>query len=95
MALKRSEARQFLSRLTEAYGTDGVLIVPKSAPGDEGGDLVPGSGLRWPPCRCGQPVCPDYRPPGSAAEPSADEPGAGELGTRVAERNKRSSRGGV
>ena len=29
-------------------------------PGAEGADLVPASGLRWPPCRCGAPVCPDY-----------------------------------
>ncbi|MYV53061.1 hypothetical protein [Streptomyces sp. SID3212] len=72
-----SDARRLLSQLTEAFGVDGMLIVRKPEPGagDNGGngdgdgaDLVPGSGLRWPKCRCGQPVCPDYRPDPDGSE---------------------------
>ncbi|MET9482157.1 hypothetical protein [Streptomyces sp. NPDC006638] len=73
--MSSSDARRLLSQLTEAFGVDGMLIVRKSEPGTggdggngngngegDGADLVPGSGLRWPKCRCGRPVCPDYRP---------------------------------
>ncbi|MFF2523886.1 hypothetical protein [Streptomyces liangshanensis] len=68
--MSSSDARRLLSQLTEAFGTDGMLVVRKAEPGaGDGADLVPGSGLRWPECRCGQPVCPDYRPPDKGAEP--------------------------
>ncbi|MFJ2112033.1 MULTISPECIES: hypothetical protein [unclassified Streptomyces] len=91
-----SEARWVLGRLTEAFGVNGVLMARKE-PGSngpegqskepevpqwaEGGDL-PGAALRWPPCECGGPKCPDSAP---------EEP----LNQRLAERNRRSSRGGV
>lgn len=39
--LGSSEARQFLSRLSGAFGVGGVLIVHKSDPGPEGADLAP------------------------------------------------------
>ncbi|WP_446040889.1 hypothetical protein [Streptomyces sp. SID1121] len=45
----KSNARRVLARLTEEFGKDGVLIVPKSDPGAEGAegaDLIPGSALR-------------------------------------------------
>ncbi|NED80499.1 hypothetical protein G3I76_10435 [Streptomyces sp. SID11233] len=58
-----SKARQNLSRLTGRFGTDGVLIVPKSDIEAEGADLVPGAALRWPPCECGHSLCPDYVAP--------------------------------
>lgn len=61
--MARSEARWLLARLSEAFGVDGVLVVPKPGQGAEGADLVPGSGLRWPPCRCGSPRCPDFVAP--------------------------------
>ncbi|MFJ1600113.1 hypothetical protein [Streptomyces sp. NPDC088261] len=73
--MSSSDARRLLSQLTEAFGVDGMLIVRKSEPGTgdndgegDGADLVPGSGLRWPKCRCGQPVCPDYRPDPNGSE---------------------------
>lgn len=59
-----SKARQGLSRLTERFGRDGVLIVPTADAGAEGADLVPGAALRWPPCECGHSLCPDYVPEG-------------------------------
>ncbi|MET9480470.1 hypothetical protein [Streptomyces sp. NPDC006638] len=62
----KSNARRVLARLTEEFGKDGVLIVPKSDPtaeGAEGADLIPGSALRWPPCECGNSLCPDYKEP--------------------------------
>lgn len=58
--LGSSEARQFLSRLSRAFGVDGVLTVQKSSPGPEGANLAPNSALRWPRCECGSPKCPDY-----------------------------------
>lgn len=85
-----SEARRLLSRLVDAFGVDGALVVWKAGPGGEpgggadGADLAPGSGLRWPDCECGHSLCPDYKPPVSPAE---------ELSARVAERNKWSRRG--
>ncbi len=85
MAVKRSEAREFLSRLSEAFGTQGVLVVQKSD-GPEGADFAPGDGLKWPKCKCGSTRCPDYVPPaGSLAEG---------LSAEVAEANRRSRRGG-
>ncbi|MEU3187129.1 hypothetical protein ABZ707_23435 [Streptomyces sp. NPDC006923] len=84
--MTRSDARRFLSLLSDVFGVDGVLIVPKTEPGGEGADLVPGSALRWPKCECGGPKCPDYEPPA----PPGDE-----LSARLAEQNKRSSRGGT
>ncbi|QIQ04923.1 hypothetical protein [Streptomyces liangshanensis] len=65
----KSNARRVLARLTEEFGTDGTLIVPKPNPGvraaegAEGADLIPGSALRWPRCECGNSVCPDYEAP--------------------------------
>ncbi|MGN5632410.1 hypothetical protein [Streptomyces sp. AC154] len=59
-----SKGRRALSRLTNEFGTDGVLIVPKSGIDAEGADLVPGAALRWPPCECGHSLCPDYVVPG-------------------------------
>lgn len=85
--LGSSEARQFLSRLSEALGVDGVLIVQKSDPGPEGADLAPSSALRWPQCECGSPRCPDYK-----AAPNKPTEG---LSSRVAEANARSRRGGL
>lgn len=84
--MTRSEARKFLSRLSETFGVDGALVAPKPEPGPEGADLAPNSPLKWPPCECGHPKCPDLKP---ATAPDD------ELRARVAERNKRSSRGGV
>lgn len=48
-----SEARRFLSRLVDAFGVDGALVVWTAGDGGEpeagaeGADLAPGSGLRW------------------------------------------------
>ncbi|MFI5758674.1 hypothetical protein [Streptomyces sp. NPDC051569] len=83
-----SKARRFLSRLTEEFGTNGILAVQKSDPRVEGADiedLVPGAALRWPKCECGHSLCPDYEP-----ESPADA-----LSRRLAERNRRSGRGGL
>lgn len=97
--MTHSKVRRFLSRLTDELGTNGVLIIQKSTPGAEGEDLVPGSALRWPPCECGHSSCSDDERPlqplaEPSAEPSAELP-ADSLGVRVAERNKRSRRGGL
>ncbi|MFJ4921065.1 hypothetical protein [Streptomyces sp. NPDC088725] len=62
--MARSEARRFLTRLSEAFGVDGVLTVEKPETGPQGADLTPNSGLRWPPCECGHSLCPDYVTPG-------------------------------
>ncbi|MFJ4921309.1 hypothetical protein [Streptomyces sp. NPDC088725] len=59
----RSEARRSLSRLSDAFGTDEVLMIPKPGPGSEGPDLVRWADLPWPLCRCGSPTCPDYVAP--------------------------------
>ncbi|MEV7865246.1 hypothetical protein AB0P17_03860 [Streptomyces sp. NPDC088124] len=56
-----SEVRQRLSTLIATFGVDGTLVVRKGS-GAEGADLAPGSALKWPPCRCGSPKCPDYEP---------------------------------
>ena len=85
--LGSSEARQFLFRLSGAFGVGGVLMVQKSDPGPEGADLAPSSALRWPRCECGSPKCPDYKPP-------PNSPSAG-LSGRVAAANARSRRGGL
>ncbi|GGW19379.1 hypothetical protein GCM10018980_66420 [Streptomyces capoamus] len=85
--LGSSEARQFLSRLSGAFGINGVLMVQKSDPGPEGADLAPSSALRWPRCECGSPKCPDYKAP-----PSRPTEG---LSGRVAEVNAQSRRGGL
>lgn len=87
-----SEARRLLSRLMNAFGTDGVLVVRKLDGGGNGSDgdgdmaelLGPGAALAWPKCECGSPKCPDYVPP---APPPTD------LSARVAERNQHSRRG--
>lgn len=85
--LGSSEARQFLSRLSGAFGGDGVLTVRKSNHGPEGADLALNSALRWPRCECGSPKCPDYKAPSSG-------PAEG-LSGKVAEANARSRRGGL
>ncbi|WP_405799723.1 hypothetical protein [Streptomyces sp. NBC_01506] len=82
--MTRSKARQFLSQLSEANGVDGIVVVRKLEQGPEGADLSPGAVLAWPPCECGHPKCPDFKP-GSATE---------ELRSRVAERNRLSRRDG-
>ncbi|MCL7377112.1 MULTISPECIES: hypothetical protein [unclassified Streptomyces] len=68
--MRRSEARRRLSLMIAAYGVDGSLVVPNSVydPGAEGADLAPGDALKWPPCVCGHPSCPD-----SAPRPGEDE----------------------
>ncbi|MFJ1745427.1 hypothetical protein ACIOJD_04180 [Streptomyces sp. NPDC088116] len=45
-----------------SFGLNGALVVPKDNLNSDGADLVPGSGLRWPPCECGGPKCPDAAP---------------------------------
>lgn len=80
-----SEARRVLSLLSNAFGANGALLVRKG-PGAEGADLTPGDALRWPKCLCNNLICPDYEPPTSPSE---------EFRKRVAERNRRSSRGGT
>jgi len=80
--LSSSEARRFLSRLSGAFGWDGVLMVRKSSPGPEGADLAPSSALCWPRCECGRPECPDREVP-----PSGSTEG---LRSGVAEANPRS-----
>ncbi|MEV7427059.1 MULTISPECIES: hypothetical protein [unclassified Streptomyces] len=77
----RSEARELLSRLSDAFGGNGVFVVGKG-PGSEGADLAPSSALTWPPCECGKPVCPDYDP---------EKP----MRAKLTDRNRRSSRGGL
>lgn len=83
--LGSSEARQFLSRLSGAFGVGGALMAQESDPDPEGADLAPGSALRWPRCECGSPKCPDYKAP-----PNGPTEG---LSSRVAEANARSRRG--
>ncbi len=56
-----SEARQFLSRLSSALGSGGVLVARKRSHGSEGADVTPVDGLEWPKCECGSPRCPDYQ----------------------------------
>ncbi len=85
--LGSGEARRFLSRLSGALGVDGVLMVPKNAPGPEGADLAPSSALQWPRCECGLAKCPDFEAP-----PIRPTEG---LSSRVAETNARSRRGGL
>ncbi|WP_329146496.1 hypothetical protein OG211_19720 [Streptomyces niveus] len=64
--MTRSDARRQLSWLTEQFGRDGVLVVPKGRRAEE--PMLPDDAVhRWPPCRCGQSLCPDYRPPEEAA----------------------------
>ncbi|MEV7087414.1 hypothetical protein AB0O07_16175 [Streptomyces sp. NPDC093085] len=72
-----SEARRLLSLEIAALGVDGTLVMRKDAfdgvddaDGEgEGADLDPGAALRWPPCECGSPTCPD------AGAPAASEAG--------------------
>lgn len=85
--LGSSEARQFLSRLSAAFGVGGVLMVQKSDPGPEGAEVAPSSAFWRPRCECGSPRCPDYTPP--PMSPSE------ELSSRVAAANARSRRGGL
>ncbi|MFF2522602.1 hypothetical protein [Streptomyces liangshanensis] len=61
--MTHSKARHFLSRLTEEFGSDGLLVVRKPEAADGDADLVPGAALRWPKCECGRKLCPDYEPP--------------------------------
>ncbi|MGW6240016.1 hypothetical protein ACWGBX_01030 [Streptomyces sp. NPDC055037] len=62
--MRGSEARRRLSLMIAAYGVDGSLVVPTYAhdPGAEGADVAPGDALKWPPCVCGHPSCPDSAP---------------------------------
>ncbi|MFF5567850.1 hypothetical protein ACFY7Z_19600 [Streptomyces sp. NPDC012623] len=86
----RSEARELLSRLSDAFSGNGVFVVSKG-PGSEGADLAPSSALTWPKCECGRPVCPDYDPEKSTDTELAEDP----MKTKLADRNRRSSRGGL
>lgn len=79
-----SRARRLLSQLTDAYGSNGALIIPRTDPGTdpsadlpgadlpgaEGADLVPEAALRWPPCECGHSLCPDFVPPEPPEQPA-------------------------
>lgn len=47
----------------------------------EGPDLSPGNALKWRPCECDRPVCPEYRPATGSTQ---------RLNARVAEANRRS-----
>lgn len=50
--MTRSDARRQLSWLTEQFGRDGVLVVPKGRRAEE--PMLPEDAVhRWPPCRCG------------------------------------------
>ncbi|MFC8074059.1 hypothetical protein ACFUN8_00800 [Streptomyces sp. NPDC057307] len=61
--MTQSNARRQLARLTERFGTDGVLVVRTDGRRSEE-PLLPGDAVhRWPPCECGHSLCPDYRPP--------------------------------
>ncbi|MBP0456640.1 hypothetical protein [Streptomyces montanisoli] len=94
--MSRSPSRRMLSTLTEAFGADGALIVPKDGSASDGGELPPGSALEWPPCRCGGPTCPDRdSDDGDAPAPgaeSAQDPRQ-QLRARLDEVNKRSRAG--
>lgn len=93
----------------DSYGPEGAGSVggsdgsdgpdsPDSTPrpdAADGADLVPGSVLRWPPCECGGPKCPDSGPGGSGSGDAGPGNADGLLSRRLAERNRRSSRGGV
>ncbi|WP_329068806.1 hypothetical protein [Streptomyces sp. NBC_01429] len=61
--------RRRLSMVIEAFGVDGTLVVPKYGPWPEGGEPPPGDALKWPPCRCGSRICPDFEPADVATEP--------------------------
>lgn len=65
--MTQSEPRRFLSRLMAEFGSDGFLVLRND-------DLVPGAALRWPACRCGNTLCPDYEPPPPG--PESPPPGA-------------------
>ncbi|MFJ4921827.1 hypothetical protein [Streptomyces sp. NPDC088725] len=67
-----SEARGILSGLSEAFGADGKLRVPKAAPGIEGAEILHWSVLDWPPCECGSPKCPDAKAPATPTTPAED-----------------------
>nr|WSZ98090.1 hypothetical protein OH820_22645 [Streptomyces sp. NBC_00857] len=60
--MARSEVRRRMSLMIASFGLNGALVVPKDNLDSDGADLVPGSGLRWPPCECGGPKCPDAAP---------------------------------
>lgn len=47
----------------------------------EGPDLSPGNALKWRPCECGRPVCPEYRPATGSTQ---------RLNAKVTEANRRS-----
>ncbi|WP_405614880.1 hypothetical protein [Streptomyces sp. NBC_01508] len=65
--MTQSNARGILSRLTERFGTDGVLVVRTDGRRSDQPLLPEDAVHRWPPCRCGHSLCPDYRPPGERA----------------------------
>ncbi|MFF5566616.1 hypothetical protein ACFY7Z_13295 [Streptomyces sp. NPDC012623] len=60
--------RRRLATVIDAFGVDGTLVVPKYGPWPEGGEPAPGDALKWPPCRCGNRICPDFEP--TEAEPA-------------------------
>jgi hypothetical protein len=62
-----------------AEAAEAAEAADAEGPDDAWEDVVPGKALRWPKCECGSPKCPDYDA----------------LRTKVAERNRRSSRGGI
>ncbi|MFE3827143.1 hypothetical protein [Streptomyces sp. NPDC059092] len=78
-----SDARRLLSLMIATFGVNGTLVVPKGGFGlegdldSEGPDLVPGSALRWPPCRCGGPTCPDAGDSDARSAPYGGEPPRG------------------
>ncbi|MEV0371206.1 hypothetical protein AB0I10_15475 [Streptomyces sp. NPDC050636] len=66
-----------------------TLRLPLPVRQADGGDQVPGDALKWPPCRCGSPKCPDREVP---TPPPALSPVIGELLARVREVNSRQHR---
>ncbi|WP_329457498.1 hypothetical protein [Streptomyces sp. NBC_01497] len=106
-----SDARKFLAGLTSRFGADGILVVRTAGAGEsaDGAEPAPGDGLKWPPCRCGQAVCPDRGLDDEVTAPEGAEtrsetgavrradalPDADRLRSRLAERNRYSSRGGL
>jgi hypothetical protein len=93
-----SERREPRSGLVRESDAEGVLVFPKADARDSG-DLnvvLVRSALVWPPCRCGSPKCPDYKPSSENVDPAeptlSGNPRTG-LSKRVADLNERSRRG--
>lgn len=67
--MTQSNARRFLSRLTEQFGTDGVLVVRTDGRRRSEEPALPEDAVhRWPPCECGHSLCPDYGPPEAGSD---------------------------